>query len=115
MQTREGSSHSIDGSSKSSSSGVASNRSFDAAIGPLWLQALAAYAGPAHADGAVGGTGSIGGTGSTMERRVILNCEVLDVSAAPLHSAFNVSLGLSNGETVCLHSAPFEPSLSQSI
>jgi hypothetical protein len=110
MQTREGSSHSIDGSSKSSSSsGVASNRSFDAAIGPLWLQALAAYAEPAHADGAVGGTGS------TMERRVILNCEVLDVSAAPLHSAFNVSLNLSNRETVCLHSAPFEPSLSQSI
>ncbi len=116
MQTRESPSHSSDGSSNissySSSRGVASNHSFDAAIGPLWLQTLASYAGPAHADGALGGTGS---TGSACERRVIFNCEISNVSAAPLHSDFNVSLGLSNGEAVRFYSASSEPSLFKSI
>ena len=75
---------------------MASEQSFEAAIGPLWLQALAAYAAPTPADGAI----SSGGSSNDCERRVILNCEVLNLSTDPSHSAFNISLGLSNGEHV---------------
>ena len=91
------------GSSKSSTStGVACDRLFDAAMGPLWLQALAAYAGTAHAGGASSSSSS--SSSSSCERRVILNCEVSTITAPPTLSLFNVSLGLSNGETVFIPS-----------
>ena len=81
-----------DGSCKcSNSAGVASDQSFDAAMGPLWLQALAAYSGATRA----GGVNS-----RACERRVILNCEVSTITAPPPLSPFNALLGLSNGETV---------------
>jgi hypothetical protein len=97
VQRCEGGADSSSDSGKCSSSrGVASEHSFEAAIGPLWLQALAAYAAPTHADGAIVG----GGSSNDWERRAILNCEVLNLSTVPSHSAFNISFGLSNGENV---------------
>ena len=78
---------------ESSSEGV-SDWTFDAAIGPLWLQTLETCSG--HANAGVADSGSAG----TCERRIVLNCEVATIDAAPAHSAFKVTLGLSNGEIV---------------
>ncbi len=73
---------------------VDSHRSFDAAIGPLWLQTLESCAGCSHVELADGGSAS------ACERRVILNCEVATIHAAAAPTGYNVSLGLSNGENV---------------
>lgn len=94
LRTGDGVLHRGEASERSIPNGIASDGSFGAAIGPLWLQALSAFAGPTHSDTSINSREGAG------ERRVILNCEVSSISAAALGSSFNVSLGLSNGEMV---------------